>query len=311
MPGWYAKTEPLRDKLQHVGIILEQHPERTRLFMQWQQMDFPLMHDPFNLLELPFVPVTLLLDEHGVVQLASPKQDQLDAIETQVIDPSFPLPLDTPVQEAIIDLHYLRQMAETEQNAERWQRYADGLVLWGEESDLDAAVNAGEKALELATTARLHFHLGVIYRKRYDSALCQADDFQKAVAHWTEALALDPNNYIWRRRIQQYGPRLDKPYSFYDWVRTARQDIRARGETPLPLTIEPGGAEFAYPAEIFDTSHESSVEPDPENRIYQDDKQFIQVETVVVPSTVAAGDSVRLHVTMEPTGAAHWNNENG
>jgi hypothetical protein len=39
---------------------------------------------------------------------------------------------------------------------------------------------------------------------------------QKAVQYWTMALDMDSNQYIWRRRIQQYGPRLEKPYSFYD-----------------------------------------------------------------------------------------------
>ncbi len=309
MPGWYVKTEPLRDKLQPVGIILEQHPERTRLFMQWQQMDFPLMHDPFNLLELPFVPVTLLLDEHGVIQLASPKQDQLTAIEKQVLDQPFDPPATMPPLTPPVDLAQLRATAETEQSAERWLRYADALVLWGTADKLDQAVIAGEAALALAPTARIHFHLGVIYRKRYDSALRQAGDFQQAVAHWTAALTLDPNNYIWRRRLQQYGPRLDKPYSFYDWVMTAREEIRQRGEEPHPLLVEPGGAEFAYPAETFTSDAQEMVEPDPEGRIFRDEAAFVQVEAAVVPAALVPGDSARLHVTLEPTGAAHWNNE--
>ena len=46
--------------------------------------------------------------------------------------------------------------------------------------------------------------------------------------------------------MQQYGPRLDKPYPFYDWVETAREEIRARGETPSPLRVEPAGAEHYF-----------------------------------------------------------------
>ncbi|MCZ6695530.1 MAG: hypothetical protein O7A63_03220 [Acidobacteria bacterium] len=131
------------------------------------------------------------------------------------------------------------------------------------------------------------------------------------MAGWSRALELDPNNYIWRRRIQQYGPRLDKPYSFYDWVRTAREEIRARGEHPAPLIVEPGGAEFAYPAESFAPSGRDEQEPDPGGRIHRDPGDFIRVQMVVVPPRVSAGASARIHVTFTPNAdaKAHWNNE--
>ena len=61
--------------------------------------------------------------------------------------------------------------------------------------------------------------------------------FQRAIDAWGQALAIDPNHYIWRRRIQQYGPRLIKPYPFYDWVEQAAREIRARGETPVELAV--------------------------------------------------------------------------
>ncbi len=43
-----------------VGIVQEQHPARTRLFMQWQGMDWPVMVDSLNLLGVKVVPITLL-----------------------------------------------------------------------------------------------------------------------------------------------------------------------------------------------------------------------------------------------------------
>ncbi len=82
---------------------------------------------------------------------------------------------------------------------------------------------------------------------RYDEAEGAEHDFVDAVEAWKEARRRDPNQYIWRRRIQQYGPVLDKPYPFYHWVAQARREIRARGEQPLPLTVEPSGAELAEP----------------------------------------------------------------
>ena len=100
-----------------------------------------------------------------------------------------------------------------------WRAYASALGLWGEGSEIDQAIVAYPRAVQIEPEdGPTHFHLGVTYRKRYDSDHRQLEDFRKAVEHWDQALDIDPNQYIWRRRIQQYGPRLDKPYSFYDWV---------------------------------------------------------------------------------------------
>ena len=128
----------------------------------------------------------------------------------------------------------------------------------------------------------IHFRLGVAHRARYDSGGRQPDDFREAVEHWEAALDADPNNYIWRRRIQQYGPRLEKPYPFYDWVPTARAALEARGEVPPPLVVEPGGAEFAEPTRTFVTSDGALPEPDPDDRICHDSAEFVLVETLTV-----------------------------
>jgi tetratricopeptide (TPR) repeat protein len=91
------------------------------------------------------------------------------------------------------------------------------------------------------------FRLGVAYRMRHESTWRRNGDFQSAVESWGRALALDPNQYIWRRRIEQYGPRLTKPYAFYDWVEQAKAEILRRGETPARLSVEPYGSELAGP----------------------------------------------------------------
>ena len=98
------------------------------------------------------------------------------------------------------------------------------------------------------------------------------------------------------------GPSRDGP---------ARSEIRARGEYPASLIVEPGGAEFAYPAESFARSGRDGNEPDPGGRIHRDPGGFIHVQTVIVPPGVLPGDSARAHVTFTPNAdeKAHWNNE--
>ena len=62
----------------------------------------------------------------------------------------------------------------------------------------------------------IHFRLGVVYGRLFDEdpSPTHAVFAQGHLALRKQALALDPNQYIWRRRLQQYGPRLDKPYAF-------------------------------------------------------------------------------------------------
>ena len=148
---------------------------------------------------------------------------------------------------------------------------------------------------------------------RYDSDSRQPGDFRQAVEHWGAALDADPNQYIWRRRIQQYGPRLDKPYPFYDWVDAARQEIAARGETPVSLPVDPRGAEIARPAKSFAADAGEATSPDPEGRIRRDEKGFIHLEQTLVPAKVEAGDTARAHLVFRPATdiSAHWNNEAG
>ena len=269
------------------GIIQEQHPDRARLFMQWKKMDWPIMVDALNLLGVAAVPITLLIDEHGIIRFVQPSEEDFQ--------------------------DFLRSSYSRDKGSRRAidELPGDATFLWEDVARVGDAIDAYRGALKTETAGPIHFRLGVAYRRRYDSAYRREGDFASAVEHWGRALAIDPNQYIWRRRIQQYGPRLTKPYSFYDWVSEARQEIEAWGEVPSFLAAEPGGAEFAYPAESFSTADSLEEEPDPRGRIRRDEEGLIRAETTVVPSIMVAGESVRVHVVFRPNLdiKAHWNNE--
>jgi hypothetical protein len=305
---WHAKTESLQraGKIRMVGIIEEQHPDRARLFMQWKQMDWPILVDSLNLFQMTAVPVTVLIDERGIVRKIGPNEADVDAFLEEGRSESDPSAAVVPP-----DLEQLRIAAESG-GVDEWRRFASAVVLWGQGTDLERGIEAFQRAVALSPEdGETHFRLGVAYRKRYDSAHRVDGDFAAAVRHWGRALAIDPNQYIWRRRIQQYGPRLDKPYSFYDWVNTARSEIRERGEVPSVLLVEPGGAEFAAPSREFAAVSRRAVDPDPEGRIQRDVEGFVSVETTVVPSQARPGQPVRIHLVFRPNPAikAHWNNE--
>jgi tetratricopeptide (TPR) repeat protein len=313
VPGWHEATKKWQKegKLQMAGIIEEQHPDRARLFMQWKQMRWPILVDSLNLLGVSVVPVTLAIDKYGVIRMVNPK---LEEVEEKFLNRHFEKPEGLrPVKDLAPDLDALRQATRREV-VETWEAYANALVEWGGAERLGEAIEAYEHALRLEPeSGALHFRLGAAYRKRYDTDFRQPQDFQKAVEQWSAALEINPNQYIWRRRIQQYGPRLDKPSPFYDWVTTARQEIMARDETPVHLSVEPAGAEIAYPEKTFAAAPTSVKEPDPQGRILRDDGQFVKVETAVVPDTQAKTVFDRVHVVFHPNPAhkAHWNNEAG
>ena len=227
-------------------------------------------------------------------------------------------------------------MAARENTYSAWLELGDALMLWGEEgSSTTKAIAAYERARLIAPArAEVHFRLGVAHRKRYDAPQlpspvvpvhpnpiatlgfpstehvgARPNDFQAAVEHWGRALELEPNQYIYRRRIQQYGPRLIKPYPFYDWVQKARLEIAARGDTPIKLRVEPSGAELASPAKQFVSAVHEKQSPDADGKINRDTQNLVVADAVVVPVRVKRGESVRVHVTFRPHAHAHWNNE--
>ena len=283
MPGWHKKTKDLMaaGKLNVAGIVQEQHPDRASLYMQWQQMDWPVLADPFNDLGISAVPITLLVDEYGIIRFKNPKLDDL---------------------KTFLNTSYSNKGKK--QSVRELSKDIDELVKL-----------TSDKKLTSNQAARAHFRLGVAYRMRFDSSRPKVEDFQHALEHWQKALELTPSQYIWRRRIQQYGPRLDKPYSFYDWVMRAREDILKRGENPIPLGAEPSGAEFAVPSKAnekaFANKNLLQEHPDPQNRLPLDAQSLVSNSVVIVPSTNKKQSAVRVYLTLQLAEQTSWTNDAG
>jgi hypothetical protein len=294
-----------------LGVTQEQHAERCRLFAQWKGFDWPILHDPINLLEAPAVPIVVAIDEHGIVRAIRPRPETFAA---DFLDKAFAddAPANEPRSVGAPDAAALRRKAEASPSALAWRAVGDALTIWGGAERHEQAIDAYGRALKLDSSDKnALFRLGVAYRMRHESAGRRPGDFQAAVDAWANALALDPNQYIWRRRIEQYGPRLIKPYAFYDWVNQAKREIAARGEQPISLEILPTGAEIASPARDFGLAPPDGKSPDPDGKIVRDKDRLIGVEVAVVPSHVRPGQTARVHITFFPNQAqkAHWNNE--
>ncbi len=263
MPVWHEATREWvkQGRLVLLGVTQEQHADRCRLFAQWKRFDWPILHDPINLLEAPAVPIVVAIDEHGIVRAVRPR---LETFEADFLDKTFADDArpGAPRSAGPPDPASLRRKAEANPDAAAWRAVGDALTIWGGAERCDQAIDAYSRALALdASDKNALFRLGVAHRMRHESAGRRPGDFQAAIDAWGRALALDPNQYIWRRRIEQYGPRLAKPYAFYDWVVPAKAEISRRGETPVPLTVEPYGSELAGP--VRDVRAEASRQPNP------------------------------------------------
>jgi hypothetical protein len=312
VPVWHAGLEQLEKdgKVAVVAIVQEQHPDRARLFLQWKQIGWPTLADSLDLLNLETVPLTLAIDEYGIVRFTELPMSAAKTIEQTFVNQTYPKPAAIPPPDTP-DLSALRT-ATMRNTAHAWRAYGDALSVWGARSQWGDVIGAYRHAVQLEPDdGPTQFRLGSAFRKRYDSSARQPADFQDAERHWAQALDIAPNRYIWRRRVQQYGPHLDTPEPFFDWIRDARAEIAARGETPLALTVEPGDSEYATPGAGVAAAKLPAVEPDPRGRIRRDRGEFVSVETAVVPSTVTPGDTVRVHLTFRPNlrTKAHWNNE--
>ncbi len=315
MPAWDAKTREWvrQGKLVVIGIAQEQHADRCRLFAQWHQLDWPILHDPINVMQVTGVPIEVALDEHGIVRSLRPNRDTFEQeFLNRQFAPADASPPEDPRAAVQPDVAALRRRAEQGGSYQAWRDLGDALVLWAGPDGVEEAIRAYTRAIQAQPDdADAHFRLGVCYRARCESEDQEPGDFQTAVDHWMTARALQPNQYIWRRRIEQYGPRLTKPYPFYDWVQTAGREIRARGDQPVELKVLPTGSETAGPAREWEATPGETKPPDPEGRIARDTQGLVQVEVTVVPAHVKPGAAARVHITMRPNGArkAHWNNE--
>ena len=246
-----------------------------------------LLMDPLNRLDVSAVPITLFVDEFGTIRYRNPKPADLTAF---------------------VKANYKNEGSVVETPGQQWNQ-ADQLLL---NHKLDEAI-AWYTNNKASKDGRGNFRLGVAYRMRFDAdgANANPNDFKLAIDHWSEALRLNPNQYIWRRRIQQYGPILDKPYPFYNWVANARREIKERGETPIPLEVEPVGVELAGPK--YQPKKTQGKNPDPDARINIDIENAVTASSVVVRSTDRRQSAFRVHLSFKPDALSNheWNNEAG
>lgn len=295
-----------------LGIIQEQHPDRAKLYRQWKQLDWPVLVDSLNRYDVSAVPLAVAINEEGIVEnVQSNPESYIHQFMKQhkMFNPAKVLP-PTAFRH---NVDWLTAHAQNVGTADAWRQVGDAYFDLGGNVGMDRAVDAYEQASMIDTRdGRSHFRLGVALKRRSETPFAQAGDAQAAVDHWGRALDDNPNQYIWRRRIQQYGPRLSKPYNFYNWVTQARQQIASRGEEPIHLQTEPTGSEIEQPVKLAANVGKSAhPNRDEKGRISRDLHKMVQIESMVTPARVQPGQWLRVqsNFKVNQKSMPYWNNE--
>jgi len=331
---WNEQTKQLVEekKLVVIGVVQEQHAERARLYKQWKQYDFPIAQDSFTELGLSVVPVPILIDEFGYVQSAKPRLTNIGALVNKKSNPpANSAPRLDPKKRTAYEIMQSKPLEETLEKGKQLILAGDALIRQVSANRLvnfatynDGSISShlhhaiakyhhSEEILvkhDAELLGALYFRLGVAYRMRFDKLPREARtdaDFDRAIEYWSKAVERTPNQYIWRRRIQQYGPRQAKPYPFYDWVETAEKELLQRGEKPIELPVPLTESETAKPSNKFNLLSKAT-NPDPHEKINEAPSNVIQCRATVVPATAKPGQAVRVHLHFN-TVAAKWNNE--
>lgn len=270
--------------------------------MQWKKMHWPLFVDSFNLLEVKAVPITILVDASGSIFKTSPYRKDFQSMLNKASQSTGP--------------H--GQLANKDYWTTKLTKRTSAIYSHlGENPDYAALIQTFEKLRQSESQIRsehLEFMTGVAFKLRSETSKRQLTDFSESIAHWETALRLDPNQYIWRRRIQQYGPLLEKPYPFYDWVDTAIQKINDRGENPINGNFVLTESEKARPSKdqkLIKSKAGNRAAPDPLNRLQKGNGRYASVKVATIPSHPSPGQSFRafVHLELSQPNFVQWNNE--
>src|SRR5262249_5293466 len=154
------------------------HPDRARLFLQWKQIGWPTLADSLDLLNLETVPITLAIDEYGIVRFTELPMSAAKTIEQTFVNQTYPKPTPALPPAPTPDLSALRA-ATTRGTAGAWRAYGDALSVWGGDGTWADVITAYEHAAQLEPRdGPTQFRLGSAYRARYDSPARKPTDFQ-------------------------------------------------------------------------------------------------------------------------------------
>ncbi len=291
------------EKVVLIGLTQEQHPDRCVLFAQWQRLDWPILWDPFNLTDSEVVPLAIGIDEHGIVRKVGLSLRDLDEfLATSFPREEVPPELDEEVEPARPSKALSSLLTQNGPTAP--DTFASAVAALEQEAQAEGAPPSAT------------FCYGVALRMRYDSPQRKADDFQESLNAWNAALRRRPSQYIWRRRIQQWGPALDKPYPFYGWIEQANREVSERGETPHPIRVALTSSELSG-RQVSESTSEAREHPDPQRAIPRAKADWVSIESAVAPNTSPPGqgepETVQVHLVLRPAldRGLHWGNDAG
>ena len=135
MPAWHEKTKKLvaDGKLVVLGVAHEQHADRCRLFAQWKGIDWPILHDPLNLIRVDSLPLVVGIDEHSIVRADNL---DLDTFEETFVNKTFKAPKKPASlgSDELPNTKVTRRASVDDRSEKACRKHGDALVLAGQAS---------------------------------------------------------------------------------------------------------------------------------------------------------------------------------
>ena len=115
-------------------------------------------------LTVPYVPITIAVDEHGVIRQINPPRGDVDLLERTFLSQTFDPPTPSTGAPVAPDLNALRPPTRSA-DATAWTQYGDALAVWGAAARRDDAISAYAAAVRSdAEDGMAWFRLGVAYQ---------------------------------------------------------------------------------------------------------------------------------------------------
>lgn len=304
---WKAESKRTNGdrKFEVVGVAHDVQVDRVRLFAQWKNVDFPIMHDALNLSRTAKLPLVVGVDESGCVRVLDPTPKKLGS---EFTEKKFERGRERAAVTELPDPRYTQRMADESRESPEACIYGDALVLAGLPQQIDAAINAYQSAINLKTKdPYVWFRQGVAHRIRYDRADRHDGDLQAAVDGWSHAARMAKDNQVFLDLLRLYGGGAVNEGVSYSWIPVAQKESAARHESPAALSSTPLSCEME-PSEHLDKWRKAAKMPeDFQKDAIADEQEFVQCETVGIPGiSDETSGSMLLIFRLKPESGAKW-----
>ena len=228
-----------KNKLVVLAVCHDASPAYAKLYFQWKQIDWPLAHDVVNHCGASKLPLSLYINEKGIIKQIEPEPGKL-AKRLAKLKALKSREIAEEDREQLVEPKITRRAASEGRSADALCIHGDALIMAGQPPQIDEAIEVYKKATEEAPKmAKAWFGLGVAHYLRaklnQSADPSAADDGKAATAAWKKTRELASDNQVFKIEIEQFKAKPGNLEKMFDWVADAKKEISDRGDKPVEV----------------------------------------------------------------------------